>query len=90
MHDEETAATLKAMVAKGMLSGGAWNTDDCRRTYEEYSAGGVEFLQGPQERPYGVEAVSRDNSGNWYSLNQLSADALDHDKIAEKFESGGS
>ena len=85
MHDEETAAALKAMVAKGVLSGGAWNTDDCRKTYEEYSARGVEFLQEPQDRPYGVEAVFRDNAGNWYSLNELSADALDPEAIAKKF-----
>lgn len=88
MHDEETAATLKAMVAKGVLSGGAWNTDDCRKTYEEYSARGVEFLQEPQDRPYGVEAVFRDNSGNWYSLNELSPDAFDQEAIAKKFEPG--
>lgn len=90
MHDEETAAALKAMVAKGVLSGGAWNTDDCRKTYREYVARGVEFLQEPQERPYGVEAVFRDNSGNWYSLNELSPDALDRDAISKKFERGES
>ena len=25
----------------------------------------MEFLQEPSERPYGVEALLRDNSGNW-------------------------
>lgn len=29
---------------------------------------GVEFLQEPAERPYGVEALLRDNSGNWMVL----------------------
>ena len=29
---------------------------------------GVTFLQEPAERPYGVEAVCRDNSGNWLVL----------------------
>ena len=29
---------------------------------------GVEFVQQPAERPYGVEAVMRDNSGNWLVL----------------------
>ncbi|MQA85291.1 MAG: VOC family protein [Streptosporangiales bacterium] len=89
MYDEETAAMIRALVAKGTLSGGAWNTDDCRKTYEEYSARGVEFLQEPQDRPYGVEAVFRDNSGNWYSLNELSPDALDREAIAKKFQPGG-
>ena len=31
-------------------------------------AKGVEFLQKPEERPYGVEALCRDNSGNWIVL----------------------
>jgi hypothetical protein len=31
---------------------------------------GVEFTQPPAERPYGIEAIMRDDSGNWYSLTQ--------------------
>ncbi len=31
-------------------------------------AKGVEFIQEPQDRPYGVEALMRDNSGNWIVL----------------------
>ena len=34
----------------------------------ELSAKGVEFVQEPADRPYGVEAVMRDNSGNWVVL----------------------
>jgi hypothetical protein len=30
----------------------------------------TEKLQNPAERPYGIEAVFRDNSGNWFSLTQ--------------------
>lgn len=36
--------------------------------FAELSAKGVTFLQEPSERPYGVEAVMRDNSGNWLVL----------------------
>ena len=90
MHDEETAATLRALLAKGVLSAGAWNTDDCRRTFETYSARGVEFLREPVDRPYGVEAVFRDVSGNWYSLNELNDKAFDRDAMAEAFEPGRS
>jgi predicted enzyme related to lactoylglutathione lyase len=55
------------------LDGGGMNglgmaVDDCRATYEDLRAKGVEFLQEPEERPYGVEAVCRDNSGNWMVL----------------------
>jgi hypothetical protein len=30
----------------------------------------VIFLQEPDERPHGIEAVFRDDSGNWFSLTQ--------------------
>jgi len=30
----------------------------------------VPFLQEPAERPYGIEVLFRDDSGNWFSLNQ--------------------
>ena len=70
LMDEETASQLKAIMAKGVLGAGVFNTDDCRGTYEEMKAKGVEFQAEPAERPYGVEAVFRDNSGNWFSLTQ--------------------
>jgi hypothetical protein len=35
---------------------------------DDLSAKGVTFLQEPADRPYGVEAVCRDNSGNWLVL----------------------
>ena len=70
MHDEETGAQIRALVAKGAIGGGVWETDDCKATYDELSAKGVEFLQEPAERPYGIEAVFRDDSGNWFSLTQ--------------------
>jgi len=70
MIDEESAAMVKGLVAKGALGGGVWEADDCRKTYQELSAKGVTFLQEPAERPYGIEAVFRDNSGNWFSLTE--------------------
>ena len=41
--------------------------------YEALVERGVEFLQPPAERPYGVEAVMRDDSGNWFSFTQRKA-----------------
>ncbi len=70
MVDEESAAAIRGLLAKGALGNGVWEADDCRQTYEELSARGVTFLQEPAERPYGVEAVFRDNSGNWFSLTE--------------------
>ena len=36
----------------------------------ELKAKGVEFSQPPTERFYGIEALMKDNSGNWFSLTQ--------------------
>lgn len=69
-HDKGTAGQLRELVAKGAFGGGVWETDDCRKTHEELSGRGVTFLQEPTERPYGVEAVFRDDSGNWFSLTE--------------------
>jgi catechol 2,3-dioxygenase-like lactoylglutathione lyase family enzyme len=69
-HDAETARQLRELVAKGAFSGGVWETADCRKTHEELSRRGVTFLQEPAERPYGIEAAFRDDSGNWFSLTQ--------------------
>lgn len=59
-------------MAKGAFGGGVWETDDCRKTHDELASRGVTFMQDPPERPYGVEAVFRDDSGNWFSLTQHS------------------
>jgi len=31
---------------------------------------GVEFTSPPAERPYGIEAILRDDSGNWFSFTE--------------------
>jgi catechol 2,3-dioxygenase-like lactoylglutathione lyase family enzyme len=68
--DPESAEALKKLVGKGVLGAGAFTTDDCRGDHATFSARGVEFIQEPTERPYGVEAIFRDDSGNWYSLTE--------------------
>ncbi|HLL66307.1 MAG TPA: VOC family protein [Micromonosporaceae bacterium] len=66
--DAEAAAFVRRQLQKGEHGGIGLRVDDCRKTYEELSAKGVTFLQEPSDRPYGVEAVMRDNSGNWLVL----------------------
>jgi catechol 2,3-dioxygenase-like lactoylglutathione lyase family enzyme len=70
MMDDQSAEQVKALVAKGALGAGAFETDDCQETYDELSARGVKFLSGPTKRFYGIEATFRDNSGNWFSMTQ--------------------
>jgi catechol 2,3-dioxygenase-like lactoylglutathione lyase family enzyme len=70
MFEEEAANQLRALISSGKLGAGVFNTPNCQATYEELSAKGVEFLSPPAERPYGIEAIFKDNSGNWFSLTQ--------------------
>lgn len=63
--DPEAADFIRRQLEKGSMGGLGLRVDDCRKTYEELSAKGVTFIQEPADRPYGVEAVLRDNTGNW-------------------------
>lgn len=68
---QEEADQLTKLVAAGKMGIGPWKTDDCQKTYETLSAKGVEFLQPPTDRPYGIiEAIFKDNSGNVMVLSQ--------------------
>ena len=69
-HDEETTAAIRALVAKGGCSGVIFSVDDCRRTYEELVAKGVEFTQEPTEHFYGIDCGLRDPFGNPLRLTQ--------------------
>lgn len=68
---QDEADQLTKLVEAGHLSVGPWKTDDCQGTYETLTAKGVEFVQPPTDRPYGIiEAVFKDNSGNVMVLAQ--------------------
>ena len=68
VSDPETNATLRKLVEKDSFGIGVYETDDCKKTYEELKGRGVAFEQAPAERPYGIEASARDNSGNWFVI----------------------
>ena len=70
MTDARTAAQQKELLRAGAMGTGVFETDDCRATYEELKAKGVEFLSPPTDRFYGIEAILKDNSGNWFSMCQ--------------------
>lgn len=70
MMDEELVGHLRAVLEKDLMGAGVFETEDCHRTYEALTSKGVEFVQPPQERPYGVEAIFKDGCGNWFSLTQ--------------------
>jgi catechol 2,3-dioxygenase-like lactoylglutathione lyase family enzyme len=64
----DMVAAINRALDEGGMFGLGMNVDDCQKTYDELRAKGVEFINTPEERPYGVEAVARDNSGNWMVL----------------------
>jgi catechol 2,3-dioxygenase-like lactoylglutathione lyase family enzyme len=66
--DDAAAEFVRQQLEKGQMGGVGLTVDDCRKTYQELAAKDVTFLQEPTDRPYGVEAVMRDNSGNWLVL----------------------
>jgi catechol 2,3-dioxygenase-like lactoylglutathione lyase family enzyme len=66
--DPEFAQAVQRALDKGVMNGVGLTVDDCHASYEELRAKGVEFVQEPSQRPYGTEAVMRDNSGNWLVL----------------------
>lgn len=68
--DAQVTEHLDQLLDAGALGTGVFETEDCRKAHEELSARGVEFIEEPTEQPYGIEAVFKDNSGNWFSLRQ--------------------
>lgn len=69
--DAASAEQLKVLIAKGVLGPGSLVTKDCQKAYEELTARGVEFMEPPEERFYGIDAGFRDPFGNHWRLTQL-------------------
>jgi len=69
--DAATGEQIRALTAKGFLGPGGLVTRDCRKTTEELKARGVEFLEEPEERFYGIDAAFRDPFGNHWRLTEL-------------------
>ncbi len=69
--DGETADEVRALMAKGYAGTIFLETDDCHRVHEELSARGVEFVEKPETRPYGIDSGFRDPSGNHIRVTQL-------------------
>ncbi|MNT25527.1 Glyoxalase/Bleomycin resistance protein/Dioxygenase superfamily protein [compost metagenome] len=70
IHDEATAQTLRAMVAKGAMPPLVLSVTDCRASYARMRALGVEFTQEPVDRYGSVDAGFRDPSGNGWKMIQ--------------------
>jgi predicted enzyme related to lactoylglutathione lyase len=69
--DTETADEVENLMAKGFAGTIFLTTDDCQAAYEELKGRGVEFVEEPEERPYGIDSAFRDPSGNHFRLTQV-------------------
>ncbi len=69
--DTETAAQVRDLMGKGFAGTVFLETDDCQAAYKELSGRGVEFIEKPEEHPYGIDAAFRDPSGNHFRLTQV-------------------
>jgi predicted enzyme related to lactoylglutathione lyase len=69
--DDATAEDVRGLVAKGFAGTIFLSTDDCQASYEELKGRGVEFVEAPEERPYGIDSSFRDPSGNHIRLTQV-------------------
>ena len=67
----EAAAALRVAVESGALGGGVLECEDIHSTYEDLRARGVEFPSPPKQMPYGLAAVFKDDSGNYFSLSEI-------------------
>lgn len=76
MIDAETAEQIRSLMAKGFAGTVFLTTDDCRAAYQELSSRGVEFVEPPEERPYGIDSGFRDPSGNSIRLTQVDMASL--------------
>jgi len=73
VFDAETSEQLKALLAKGAAGSLFFSTDDAHGEYEDLSSRGVEFIDKPEQRPYGIDAGFRDSSGNHIRMTQVGA-----------------
>jgi predicted enzyme related to lactoylglutathione lyase len=71
LMDSETAEQLRTLLAKGFAGSIFLTTDDCHGAYRELEARGVEFIELPEQRPYGIDSSFRDPSGNQIRLTQV-------------------
>lgn len=69
--DVHTAGQVRNLMAKGFAGTVFLSTDDCRSTYECLRSRGVDFIDAPDRKPYGLDAAFRDPSGNHIRIIEI-------------------
>lgn len=69
--DDESRAQIEGLLGKGALGlGFILTTDDCRRTFAELVAKGVDVIEEPTDRFYGTDCAIRDPFGNHIRITE--------------------
>ena len=69
--DAATAEEVRNLTSKGFAGTIFLTTENCQASYEELKRRGVEFVEQPEKRPYGIDSAFRDPSGNSIRLTQV-------------------
>jgi predicted enzyme related to lactoylglutathione lyase len=69
--DAQSAEEVRNLMAKGLAGTIFLTTDDCYAAVDELKSRGVEMVDEPEERPYGIDSSFRDPSGNHLRLTQV-------------------
>lgn len=69
-RDEESASQISELMAKGEASMVILKTDDCQATFDELKSGGVEVVEEPVDRFYGIDCAVRDPFGNQIRITE--------------------
>src|SRR5207237_7199128 len=86
--DAETAEQVRSLMAKGFAGTIFLTTDDVQASYEELKGRGVDFVEQPEERPYGIDSAFRDPSGNNIRLTQVRELAALQGRVPEAIGGG--
>lgn len=71
MFPKEVAESLIELIKKGIFGCGVLTCHDIFATYEELKSKGVVFIKPPTTEFYGTEALFKDDSGNYFSLQAI-------------------
>jgi catechol 2,3-dioxygenase-like lactoylglutathione lyase family enzyme len=68
LFPEETYKVMVELIKKGTFGCGVFQCNDIYATFEELKAKGVEFIKPPTKEYFATEALFKDDSGNYFSL----------------------
>src|SRR4051794_38188012 len=71
VFDADTGQAIRDLTAKGAASAIFLTTDDVYAEVEALKARGLDLVDEPEERPYGIDCSFRDPSGNHFRLTQI-------------------